>query len=328
MELNLENLKKAIAESKYGRIKSYKAMVEVLGDRYYSDIDKKKIQLKEWKRYFNYKVTGNGSYEIKKIYDEPLPPKKKKYIAPTVTIKEKKESPKKPKAIKPEPVGPIMYIYRLYQDVKNGPIVIDGYEKLCNILNIPIQEDNTNKEKQLHNLERFLEYERVEEKYLIIDVLFPIITKKFLLNLLLGIPDYYNMRCIYSFSDGERIEFHHLSETYSLINATFYNYKDKINTFYVYPEEKYLKFKIERILPKFNTDNIEDVNFYYTQIENELEEFINTYKDNYKKGLVNLDPNKKPRKKPRIKKTIKVYEEDYKKILKFAKEKGIKILEE
>jgi len=327
MELNLENLKKAIEDSKYGRIKNYKTMVEILGDRHYSDKDKKKIQLKEWKRYFNYKITGNGSYEIKEIYDEPLPPKKKKYIAPTVTIKEKKAPQKTPKAIKPEPVGPIMYIYRLYQDVKNGPIVIDGYEKLCNILNIPIQEDSTNKEKQLHNLERFLEYERVEEKYFITDVLFPIITKKFLLNLLLGIPDYYNMRCIYSFSDGERIEFDYLSETYSLINATFYHYKDKINTFCVYPEEKYLKFKIEKILPNFD-DDIEDVNSYYPQIKKELEEFIDNYKNNYEKGFVDLDPNKKPRKEPRLNKTIKIYEEDYKKILQFAKEKGIKILEE
>lgn len=46
-ELNIENLKKAVEESPYGRIRSYKLMVEILGETHYSDKKKKDLQLKE-----------------------------------------------------------------------------------------------------------------------------------------------------------------------------------------------------------------------------------------------------------------------------------------
>lgn len=331
--LDIENLKKAIAESKYGRIKNYKVMAEVLGDKYTTDKKKRDLQLKEWKRYFNYKITGNGSYEIKEIYDEPLPPKepkikKKRYEKPEIIfktyedeLKERKAELKKQieKEINKKIDIPKMNIYKLYKDVKNNPVIIEGYQNLCDKLNIPFQCLGKDREKQLKELNHFIDYQEIEDKYIITEVFFPFIRTKFLNSLFLREPDYYYMPCVYSYSDEESIEFHYAFLTYkTLILIAYYHYHDKINTLLDYPEEKDLRIKIEKIISDYDVDFVKE----------EFNDFITQYEESYKKGFVDKKISESTRKKPRIKKTITVYEEDYKKILKFAKEKGIKILEE
>ena len=320
-ELNIENLKKAVEESSYGRIKSYKLMVEILGDKHNSDKKKKDLQLKEWKRYFDYKITGNGSYEIKEIYDVP---KKRKYKKPEIIIPEiKKEEPKKEQnkieIAKFNINTPKMKIYELYQDIQDNSIVIEGYENLCKKLNIPVMNDYE-RQRQIKELNHFINYQAVADTYIITEVYFPLIRIKFLNSLFLREPDYYDMGGIYSYCDEKNIEFHYSFQLYKeLMNKAYYHYHDKINTFYEYPQEKDLRIKIEEIIPSYDQDIIVE----------EYNNFTSSYENSYKKGFVNKaigETRKKPN-PPKIKKSITVYEKDYKKILRFIKEKDIEIIE-
>lgn len=318
--LNLENLKKAIEESKYGRIKNYKVMAEVLGDKYTTDKKKRDLQLKEWKRYFSYKITGNGSFEIKEIYDKPLPSKEPKELKKVKEIKEpkiKKKKYRKPEiTILYEADKEQMKIYELSQDLNEGCLVFN-YVELCNKLNIPILEGD-NKTKQLSELKHFIEYEQKEDTYIITKVLFPIIKKDCFIFDFLREPDYYHMGCIYSHSDEERVSFSCIIMSYiNLIKVTYYHYWDKINTLWEYPKEKDLQIRIEKIIP----------NKLPIEAKEDLDNFIDNYQKDYELGLVNKKISNHIRIKPRIKKTITIYEEDYKKILDFAQKHGIKILE-
>ena len=213
-----------------------------------------------------------------------------------------------------------MKIYKFFKKrMEVGPFTIEGYESLCKELNLTLQEDEKNKNRQLKELKHFIEYEKDKDVYIIQEVTFPFIREKFLNTLFLKRPDYYNMGCIYSYSDEEKIEFHYTDNISNIISKTYYHYHDKINVFYEYPEEKDLRIKIEKIIP------ITDIPS--EAIMDEFNNFIKQYKQDYRNGLVNKKVGKETRKKPRFKKVITVYEEDYKKILKFAKEKGIKFLE-